>query len=69
MRTQQATHHHNEPQKGGYTMPTEKEMKKIELATLYELRLMIAADEKETYTKQELLEILDKFAMVKNMPV
>lgn len=50
-------------------MPTEKEMKKIELATLYELRLMIAADEKETYTKQELLEILDKFAMVKNTPV
>lgn len=50
-------------------MPTEKEMKKIELATLYELRLMIASDEKETYTKAELLEILDKFAMVKNTPV
>ena len=50
-------------------MPTEKEMKKIELATLYEFRLLIASDEKETFTKQELLEILDKFAAIKNTPV
>lgn len=49
-------------------MPTEKEMKKIELSTLYEFRLLIAADEKETYTKAELLDIIDKFAMVKNTP-
>ena len=49
-------------------MPTEKEMKKIELATLYELRLLIASDEKETFTKTELLDILDKFATVKNTP-
>lgn len=50
-------------------MPTEKEMKRIELSILYELRLMIASDAKETYTKDELLDIIDKFAMVKNTPV
>ena len=46
-------------------MPAEYEMKKIELATLYELRLTISESEKEKYTKEELLQLLDQIAIVK----
>lgn len=45
---------------------TEKEMRKIELATIYELRLIIASGEKDDYTKTELLELLDQLALAKN---
>lgn len=44
---------------------TEKEMKKIEMSTLYELRLIISQGEKNQYTKDELLELLDKIATAK----
>lgn len=44
---------------------TEKEMRKIELATIYELRLIIASGEKDDYTKTELLELLDQLALAK----
>ena len=50
-------------------MPTEKEMKKIELATVYEIRLLLTSDEKNQYTKEELLQILDQYARDKNTPV
>lgn len=50
-------------------MPTEKEMKKIELATVYEIRLMIDSKEKQDFTKTELFEILDQYARDKNTPV
>lgn len=50
-------------------MPTEKEMKKIELATVYELRLLLTSDDKAQYTKEELLQILDQYARDKNTPV
>lgn len=50
-------------------MPTEKEMKKIELATVYEIRLMLDAKEKEDFTKEELFDILDQYARDKNTPV
>ena len=46
-------------------MPSESEIKKIELATLYELRLTISEGEKSEYTKEEILELLDKIAIVK----
>lgn len=46
-------------------MPTEAEMKKIELATLYELRLTISESDKTDYTKEELLQLLDQIAIVK----
>lgn len=49
-------------------MPTEKEMKKIELATVYEIRLLLTSDEKTEYTKEELLQILDQYARDKNTP-
>ena len=45
-------------------MPTENEMKKIELATLYELRLTISESDKSEYTKDELLQLLDQIAIV-----
>jgi hypothetical protein len=50
-------------------MPTEKEMKKIELATVYELRLLLTSDDKSEYSKEELLQILDQYARDKNTPV
>lgn len=46
-------------------MPTEKEMAKIELATLYELRLIFSEGDKTEYTREELLEMLDKIALAK----
>ena len=46
-------------------MPAEAEMKKIELATLYELRLTISESDKTDYTKEELLQLLDQIAIVK----
>ena len=42
---------------------TEKEIRFAKMAILYELRLIIANGEKNEYTKEELLELLDKFAM------
>lgn len=50
-------------------MPTEKEMKKIELATVYEIRLLLTSDDKSEYSKEELLQILDQYARDKNTPV
>ncbi len=45
---------------------TDKERKDIKMATLYELRLLISDDEKTTYTKEELLVLLDKIAKTKD---
>lgn len=36
------------------------------MTMLYEIRLMIDADEKETYTKEELLQLLDTIARAKD---
>ena len=46
-------------------MATESETKKIEMATLYELRLIIDASEKEDYTKEEILRLIDQVATAK----
>lgn len=46
-------------------MPTEKEIAKIELATLYELRLIISEGDKDQYSREEVLELLDKIALAK----
>ena len=46
-------------------MPSENEVRKIELATLYELRLTISESEMTDYTKEELLQLLDQIAIVK----
>ena len=47
-------------------MPTEKEYKMIEKATLYDLRLIFTTGEKDTYTREEIVELLDKIALAKD---
>ena len=44
---------------------TEKERKDTQMATLYELRLLFTQGEKQEYTKQEIVELLDKIASSK----
>lgn len=46
-------------------MPSENEMKRMDLAMLYELRLILNESDKETYTKAELMELLDQIAITK----
>lgn len=45
---------------------TEKEMKTVKMSTLYELRLIFSSGDKEEYTKEELLELLDQIATAKD---
>jgi len=44
---------------------TEKERKDTQMATLYELRLIFSGGEKEQYSRDEILELLDKIALAK----
>lgn len=46
-------------------MPSESEMKRIDLAMIYEIRLIIDESEKETYTKDEIKDLLDQIAISK----
>lgn len=45
---------------------TEKERQDTKMATLYELRLIIASGEKNEYAKDEILDMIDKIAMAKD---
>lgn len=45
---------------------TEKERKDTQKALIYDIRLLVDASEKETYTKQELLSLLDQIARTKD---
>lgn len=45
---------------------TDKERQDTKMATLYELRLIFANGDKSEYTKEEILEMLDKIAMAKD---
>lgn len=47
---------------------TDKERQDTKMATLYELRLLFANGEKNEYTKEEIVELLDKIAMAKEQP-
>lgn len=47
---------------------TDKERQDTKMATLYELRLIFSTGEKNEYTKEEILEMLDKIAMAKEQP-
>ena len=47
-------------------MRTEKERKDTQKAVLYDIRLIIKGSEKETYTKEELLDLLDTIASEKD---
>ena len=44
---------------------TEKEMKTVQMSTLYELRLLFSQGDKEQYTREEIVELLDKIATAK----
>ena len=46
-------------------MPTEKERKDIQKATIYDLRRLISNGDKETFTKEELCRWLDTIADAK----
>ena len=46
-------------------MPSEKEIKIIQQATLYELRRLLDNGGKDTYTKEELCKLLDTIADAK----
>ena len=45
---------------------TEKEMKTVKMSTLYELRLLFSQGDKEQYTREEIVELLDKIATAKD---
>ena len=47
-------------------MGTEKERKDTQKALLYDLRLIFTTGEKNDYTKQEIVELLDKIALAKD---
>ena len=47
-------------------MGTEKERRDTQKALLYDLRLIISTGEKENYTRQEILDLLDKIALAKD---
>lgn len=42
---------------------TEKERQDTKMATLYELRLIFTNGKKKEYTKEEIVELLDKIAL------
>lgn len=46
-------------------MPSETEIKRMDLAMLYELRLIFTEGKKENYTKAEIVELLDQIAISK----
>ena len=47
-------------------MLTDKDYAVIEKATLYDLRLIFSSGVKDTYTREEIVELLDKIAMAKD---
>ncbi len=44
---------------------TEKEMQTVKMSTLYQLRLIFSTGDKKEYTREEILELLDKIATAK----
>ena len=50
---------------GGSEGNDRKRMQSVKMSTLYELRLIFTNGEKKEYTKEEIVELLDKIAMAK----
>ena len=46
-------------------MGTEKDRRDTQMAMIYELRLLFSGSEKEQYSKEEIVELLDKIAITK----
>jgi len=44
-------------------MPTEKETLMVQKATVYDLQKIVEKGEKETYTKQEIKELMDAYIL------
>lgn len=44
---------------------TEKEMQTVKMSTLYQLRLIFTNGDKKEYTREEIVELLDKIATAK----
>lgn len=51
---------------GVCAVPTEEDYKVIEKSTIYDLRRIFSSGEKDTYTRQEIVELLDKIADAKD---
>lgn len=47
-------------------MGTEKERRDIQKALLYDLRLIFSTGEQESFSRQEILELLDRLALAKD---
>ena len=47
-------------------MGSEKERRDTQKALLYDLRLIFSTGEKDTYTREEIVELLDKIALAKD---
>ena len=45
---------------------TDKERKDTQKALLYDLRILFSTGDKETYTKEEIVQLLDKIAIAKD---
>lgn len=45
---------------------TEKERQDTKMATLYEIRLLFTNGEKQEYSTEEIVELLDEIAMAKD---
>lgn len=56
----------NETEKGVHNVPTQEEIKIVAKATLYDLRLIFTNGEKDQYTREEIVELLDKIAIAKD---
>ena len=47
-------------------MESENVRKDIQKALLYDLRLIFSTGEKDTYTREEIVELLDKIALARD---
>ena len=47
-------------------MGTDKERRDTQKALLHDLRLIFSTGEKDTYTREEIVELLDKIALAKD---
>lgn len=47
-------------------MPSKEEMKVIEKAAMFDFRLVVKQSEKETYTREELLDLIDTVVLSKD---
>lgn len=64
-RWREAGYNNEQEERKNMEIMPEKEIQTIKMSTLYELRLIFTNGEKTEYTKEEIVELLDKIAMAK----